>query len=476
MNFKIVNIILILSSFCLSAQNGGSLSFPDARSVAMGSQYAVTSAGVYSVSGNPANLALSNNKIEISSVIPIPNFSGSTGSDFLSVADFNYYFGGVSGENGSIVGRFLDTEDKDNLIRSLSNGNEIRSSGMINLIGVTFNPGAEIGSFGFSVNDVFGQKTGVPTEIAELALYGNEVGKAYTFDGFILSSSYLREYDLSYARDFSSLLSKVFSKFTAGVTLKYIQGYAYSEVEIAETRIFTNEDHSISVKNNMKLNIAASPDLGIEWDFIDNQRNSDVGMFPTPAGNGWGVNLGFAAELNDIWTFGLSLTDIGLVIWNRETIAYGANGDILITDITDSELLDTLTSIVEPSGSYSDGFTSGLPTTLRMGATLRLDKFVKGSFPGEMTIAFGYNQGFNNYANNSTFPLISFGFEWKIIEVIPIRSGLAVGGVDGLAWSFGFGIDARIVEFNLATSNMSTAFIGNDSKLVHVVFGSKWKL
>ena len=109
MNLKRIILILLLYTFNSVAQNGGSISYPDARSVAMGSQFAVTSLGVYSVSSNPANLAISKNKIEIATVLPIPNFSGSTGSDFMSVSDLNYYFGGVKDENGVTVGRFLDT-------------------------------------------------------------------------------------------------------------------------------------------------------------------------------------------------------------------------------------------------------------------------------------------------------------------------------------------------------------------------------
>jgi len=475
MKFIRIISILLLYTFNSIAQNGGSVSYPDARSVAMGSQFAVTSLGVYSVNGNPANLAISHNKIEISTVLPIPNFSASTSSDFMSVSELNYFFGGVRDENGLTARRFLDNDDKQNLLSILESGNEIRASGMVNLLTISVFPGKEIGSFAFSVNDILGQKIGIPKDIIELGLYGNEIGKEYNFDGFQLSSSYLREYDLSYARDLSKLFKRVFTHFTAGVTLKYIQGYAYSEIDRADTKIITNEDHSIHIVNNMKANFAFSTDIGVNWDFDKTERYSNLGAFLSPVGSGWGLNIGFAALLEDTWTFGLSITDIGSVGWNRETVSYTASGDIVITDVTDSDLLDSLTNAVEPSGAYSNGFTSILPTALRMGATLRLDKIIRGNFPGEMLLAFGYNQGFTNGVNNTTFPLLSIGFEWKPIEVIPIRSGIAIGGIDGLAWSFGFGIDARIVEFNLATSNMTTVFMGNDTKVVHVVFGSKWK-
>ncbi|VAX25008.1 hypothetical protein MNBD_IGNAVI01-2155 [hydrothermal vent metagenome] len=469
-------LILLIYTFNLSAQNGGSVSYPDARSVAMGSQFAVTAFGIYAVNSNPANLVISNTKIEVAAILPIPNFSGSTGSDFLTVSDLNYYFGGVRDADGALVGRFLTDADKQNFLAKFDSGNEIRSSAIINLLAVSFYPDKKIGAFSFTINDILGQKTAIPKDVFELGLYGNEIGREYNFDGLVFSSSYLREYDLSYARDFSKLLKNVFSNFTAGITLKYIQGFAYSEIERAQTRVITNEDHSIRVINNMEANFAFSPDLGITYDFENVQRNSDFGAFLQPVGNGWGINIGFSAQLEDVWKFGLSFTDIGVVSWNSGAATYSANGDVLIKDIINSDVIDSLTSVVEPTGSYSSGFTSNLPTALRMGASVRLDKIVRGNFPGELVLALGYNQGFTNGANNTTFPLLSLGAEWKPTEIIPIRSGIVLGGFDGIAWSFGFGIDARFVEFNLATSNITTVFMGNNSKVVHVVFGSRWKI
>lgn len=475
---KLIRIffILLIYTFNSFAQNGGSVSYPDARAVAMGSQFAVTSFGIYAVNSNPANLVISNTKIEVAAILPIPNFSGSTGSDFLTVSDLNYYFGGVRNSNGRLVGRFLSDADKQNFLSKFDSGNEVRASAIVNILAVSFYPDKKIGAFGFSINDIIGQKTAIPKDVFELALYGNEIGREYNFDGLVLSSSYLREYDLSYARDFSKLLRKTFTNFTAGITLKYIQGFAYSEIERAKTRVITNEDHSIRVINNMKANFAFSPDLGIEYDFENVQHNSNFGAFLQPVGYGWGMNIGAAAQLKDVWKFGISITDIGAVSWSSGTATYSANGDVVFKDIIDSDVVDSLTNAMEPSGEYSSGFTSGLPTALRMGVSVRIDKIVKGDFLGELELALGYNQGFNNGVNNTTFPLLSLGAEWKPFEIIPIRSGIVLGGFDGIAWSFGFGINARFVEFNLATSNITTAFMGNNSKVVHVVFGSRWKI
>ena len=476
MRYLKYTILLLFFSNLIIAQNGGTLSFPDARTVAMGSQAAVTSTGVYSILANPANLTLQGSTVEISTILPIPSINAATGNDFMSFEELQYYFGGVEDENGKLVGRYLDNNEKENFLALFDDENRIQTSTAINIFSISVSPGQQIGSFGFSINDIVGQRTGLPKDLFELFLNGNEVGRTYHMDDLVLSTSYLREYDFSYARDFSSLFDGFLDSFSAGITLKMVHGYAYSEIERINSTITTLDDHSILIENDLKANLAVSEDFGIEWDWDERKKVSNVSPFLTPAGTGFGLNLGFAAQLDSIWTFGLSITDIGSVSWDNEPVTYEANGSYLISDVTDSTMSDSLEAALEPIGSYSDGFTSSLPTVLRLGASFRLDRFLKGNFPGEMLLVFGYNQGFNNSLNNTTNPLVSLGCEWKPISVFQLRTGLVFGGFDGFAWSLGLGIDASIVEFNFATADMISVFKGNDTRVVQFTIGSRWKL
>jgi hypothetical protein len=285
----------------------------------------------------------------------------------------------------------------------------------------------------------------------------------------------LREFSLSYARDFSSLFNGTFKSFSGGITLKMIHGYAYSDIETIGSTITTLDDHSILIENDLAVNLAVSPDFGIEWDWDDRKKISNISPFLSPAGTGFGLNIGFAAELDSIWTFGLSVTDIGSVTWDNEPVSYKSKGSFLISDFTDSTLVDSIEAALKPIGSYSDGFTSELPTVLRLGASFRLDRFLDGHFPGEMLLVIGYNQGFNNSLNNTTSPLVSLGCEWKPINVIQLRTGLVFGGFQTFAWSLGLGIDAGIVEFNIATADAISSMKGNDTQVIQFTVGSRWK-
>ncbi|MEJ2616406.1 MAG: hypothetical protein P8Z35_15735, partial [Ignavibacteriaceae bacterium] len=105
--FKSIVLIICLS-FELFAQYGSVGSF-DARSMGMAKTYTATSRGINSIGINPANLMYNDNgSFEFSTVLPLPTISVRSGSDFLSIEDFNYYFGGVNGE-----ARYLNNQDKE---------------------------------------------------------------------------------------------------------------------------------------------------------------------------------------------------------------------------------------------------------------------------------------------------------------------------------------------------------------------------
>jgi hypothetical protein len=468
-------LILFIFTNITVAQTGGVFSYADARSVAMGSQTALSATGVFSILSNPANLALQKDKVELSTVLPIPGVNAVYANDFLSFNDMNYYFGGVPGKNGELEGRYLNAQEKAELLSKFNDGNYINIGSTINLFMFTVNAGKDLGTIGFAINDILGQKTGLPKDLFELLLNGNQLGKKYNLNDMVLSTTYLREYNLSYARDFSSLFNGFFDSFSAGITLKLVHGYAYSEIAVAGTTIEMLDDHSIKISNNFLANIAVSPDFGVEWEFDEIKRVSNISPFLSPAGSGFGFNIGFSAELDSLWAFGLSITDIGSVTWDNNPVSYKANGTFTISDVTDSTLGDSLENALKPVGSYTQPFTSDLPTVLRFATSFRLDKFLHGNFPGEMLIVLGYNQGFNNSISNTTSPMISVGCEWKPAEIIPIRTGIAVGGYTGFAWSFGIGLNTSLVELNFATADVVSSLQGNDAKIIQFTIDSRWK-
>jgi len=110
MKSKLVYFLFVI---LYSTANGqfGSVGVVDARSMSLAKTYTATTSGIYSVGINPANLSLNNDYlVQFSTVLPVPSVSLGTGSNFISINDINYYFGGVNGEP-----RFLTERDKEEL-------------------------------------------------------------------------------------------------------------------------------------------------------------------------------------------------------------------------------------------------------------------------------------------------------------------------------------------------------------------------
>jgi hypothetical protein len=63
------------------------------------------------------------------------------------------------------------------------------------------------------------------------------------------------------------------------------------------------------------------------------------------AGFGWGFDLGFNGKINDRWSVGLSLTDIGYMNWYGNNNEYKYAGEFVVTDLAKSEQLDTLRTL-----------------------------------------------------------------------------------------------------------------------------------
>jgi len=468
MKFYRILIFIVVTSVTIFAQGAGSFGISDSRSSAMGGANAFSARGVYSFNINPANLALpQDHDVEVSLVLPLPNFNALARNDFLSWNDYNYYFGGVAGQNGNLIARDLTPEDKSNFKSLFSNGSDFNTLVSFNLLSFTVNAG-DAGAFGFAVTDLGGFNLTVPKDLVDLALDGNEIGRTYNINDVNLKASYLREYTFSYARDLGDLFGNEFLSFTGGISLKAVSGFGYIQSQQSTGSIETQTDNSIRIQSDIAADIAVSPDFGAEWGFDSSTKNraSSIGISPQSAGSGFGFSFGLSAQIDSVWGIGLSLTDIGSVNWDKETVRYSSFGSFLVTSVTDSTQTTSLSDSLKFKGSYSEGFKSSLPGALRIGVSMQLE---------DLLVVLGYNQGLNNEPFNTTNPSFSLGMEWKLLDMLPLRSGFTFGGIEGFKWSFGFGLDFGVIEMNFATSNFGNVLRGNSAKGFDASFGSRWK-
>ncbi len=474
---KTVIFFFLIQGF-LFAQSVGSYFATDARTAALAKSHTVSSRGIYSMWVNPANLSFPEEyAVEFTTVFPLPSFNFSVGNDFLSLNDYKYFFTGETNQFGDIVGKYLNSKEKEKFKALFENGTGIASNFSTVLFALSVNAGQDLGAIGFSVNEVVGVHASLPLDLIDLGLYGNTINKKYDLSGADFRAWYLREYSFSYSHDFTKYFNGFMKFFSAGFSVKLVHGFAYAGLSRDFTSITTYEDHSIEVNSDNVFNMAFSPSFGLQYNFDSlSTKESSIGFFNTPAGKGLGFDFGISFSPDDVWSFGLSVTDIGKIKWDRETAEFKANGSYVLSDITQENLGDSLANAFQGEGKYIyDGFYTDLPTALHFGIEFRLDKFLNNNFPGQMLILADYHQGFNNQPGNSVKPVGTLGFEWAPVAWFPIRSGVLFGGRDFFKWSFGFGLNAGLYELNFAISDFQSIVAPEKAKRLSVAMSSRWR-
>lgn len=474
---KILTVFILNILTVIYAQGYGSSGSLDARNIALGGTNATSARGVYAIGVNPANLVINNgHQIEFSTIFPLPTLNINVGNDFITLEDYKHFFTGVEGENGQISGRYLDNTEKGKFLNLFEQGSMINTNLGINLFSFTIYPSKEIGAFGFAMQDWTSAQLSLPKQVFELVLYGNNPGQVYELNDMDMKAWYLRQYSLTYSRELTNIFPDAFKFFSVGITAKYVQGLFYAGVEHINTTLETQNDYNILVNGDSKMLVASSPSFGMVYDFEDEtiDRKSNVGLFNDPAGAGFGFDLGFYADLDKIWSIAFAVTDIGSITWTEGLAEYSSNGSFLLEDITDEELLDSLSEAITGEGYYTNEFSTPLSTAMKMGVGFRLDKFLKGNFPGQLMLELNYHQGFNDMLANSTIQRFSLGAEWLPSSWFNLRSGISLGGYDDFNWGLGIGFDAGILDIDLATAYTNTLFNGNRAKRIGFAMSSRW--
>ena len=468
-NLKIyLTLLALLFSFPVYAQYG-SVGVKDARSMGLGKTHNATAFGIFSVGINPANLSYENqNLFEIATVLPLPTISLRTGTDFISFNEFNYYFGGVNGEP-----RYLTDDDKEKLNSLFDNGGSVFASVNMELFSLSFNPGKETGVFAFSLYDFASMRANIPNALVDVVLSGNPIGRTFNLDEGDLKGWWIRNYALSYSRQFPEIT--MLENFAAGITLKLVQGFSYVGTHKNNTYFTTGSNAEISGQTDLIGYSSFSDNFGVNYEFDSTSKKSNFSLFPSPAGTGFGFDIGFAGELNEKWKFALSVTDIGKINWTKNVAEFSSFGYIYLDDLTNREQRDSVKEIVTGDSRKVQNVKTNLATALRFGTSYLFGEELK-TWPGSLLLAFDYNQGFNDMPGNSLEPRFSIGTEWKLMDWFPyLRTGFSYGGGLGFNWAFGLGIDGGIVDLNFATTDMQSVFAPNSSKALSVSLSSRWK-
>jgi len=139
----LIFLVTVLFSLQVAAQSAGSIGLTNARSAAMGRTYTAGAQGLGGLGTNPAtifNRKDSTKRWEIVTVFPIPQLALRTGTNFLTIDEFNYFFGENSiNENGDKVGKHLTADDKIRLTNLFSEGGTFQTDLQTTLFAISIN-------------------------------------------------------------------------------------------------------------------------------------------------------------------------------------------------------------------------------------------------------------------------------------------------------------------------------------------------
>jgi hypothetical protein len=422
------------------------------------------SRGLDAVGINPANLALPDSGKVTFSLLP---FGLHVGTDMMTLGTYREYFTGV--ETGSErVGRYLTDADKRAILDGFPDGvGRLEGDIQVRPIGLSLNWGS-FGRFAFTVTEQVAFDADLPREYLQFILYGNAPGSVFDFSKTQARAQWTREYALSFGKEIPH--PAFLRSLSAGIAVKYIQGFAYYEMSHSATSFTTGADGIIRASVGMYAR-------GAEIDQI-HASGEDFSPFPAEAGSGWGFDLGVSGRVNDYLTVGVAVTDIGSIGWTRHVEEVRVDSSFVIDDPTSESQQTAIENAMKGRSVYGEPFSTNLPTKLRVGAVVEMNSVpvIREFLFGEMDVAVDYNQGLYDVPGSTTRGRFSLGMEYRIVKFFPIRLGVAFGGEDRSNFAMGFGFHFGFMDLDFASENLNWLFSQDNISYGSFAMGMKFRM
>ncbi len=449
------------------------------RGLSMARTYVVDSRSIDALGINPANLALDD---RLPFTLALPQVGIRISSQLINLDAYNKYFTGVPDPQNpnKRIPYVLTDQDKRDLLDMFPDNGSTRADAEVTALGMSIQLG-RIGSLGFALTDHIGTRIDLPKQYLKAFLFGfDSSGSNYNFNGTSASAWWWREMNFSYANKLPWTLPFL-TNTHFGVGLKIIRGYG---------AMIT--DHYNGSLANIVDPVGHQVQLQAAFDFLTKRSGADIFTadsgkkgpdfknmkpFPDPAGRGTGFDIGLNGQIGEKLQFGISITDIGSITWDQNLMETYGSYNAVLTDVFDSTQQANLKNGFRGANRTGGSFKTPLPTTLRVGLAFQTkDMPVLHYLPGNMLMEVDYNQGLNNSLGNSTTPRISVGTEWRLIPVLPLRTGITLGGGDQFRWSFGFGLDIWAMSIDAGTENIGMVFTPKSWSMLSAAVGVRIRL
>ncbi len=435
------------------------------RGMGMARTFVVSSRSVDAVGVNPANLAYPTGSTVTFTVVPAIGFHA--GSTFMDYELYTTYFTGIETDSGR-TGTYLTEADKDRILSEFDNDiGRLFTDVEVRLFAL----GVELPSLGtiaFTVQEHQSAFADIPRDYVEFLFRGNPPGTVRDFSNTDFKAAWTREYILSFGR---SLTRLAFTRsLEAGASLKLIHGFAYAGIERFNSSLVTSAHGELTATLGYSARRSTV-------DFLENGDGNGYRFFPAPAGVGYAVDLGASAMVTDFVSVGISLTDVGSMKWTRNAEEKTVDTTIFVDDPLAAAQNDAIDNGLKGQTRDLGEFSSTLPTQLRMGVALQIDRWPGNKdFPGSLLVEFDYNQGFKNTPGSTTTPRFSLGVEYLPVQWLPLRTGISAGGTDGFNLAFGIGVNLGAWVFDLSAENVAWIFAPSSFSYASLALGMQFRI
>jgi hypothetical protein len=466
---RILSIVVLVISLVHGASASDRISL---RTLGMGRAAVASSRGTDAIGVNPANIAIPDVGYFNLSLV---NTSFRVSTELFTYDIYQKYFTGIDTGGTKRAAYPLTPQDKNDIRNQLPDNGMTRLNVESMLAGFSLET-ALLGGIGFAVIEHAGVNFAFSRDFFDmLYLQGLPSNSKYVFDGTSFEAWWYREYNIAYGRKLPVNIPFLKNLYVGGA-FKVIRGYGIFQTVKNNSSIENKTAVTDTGKNSIvgTFNFLAQR-AGVDFFNNDNSNNSFT-LMPDPVGKGTGFDIGISAEFFEGFMVGLSVTDIGKITWDRNVMQTSGGGLFTFTGYT-SEISDSVQHVVKGENSTGEAFVTNLPTVFRIGASAQSDKvpFLK-FLPGRLLLAVEYSQGLNESLGNSQKPRLSLGAEYRIIPLLPLRTGLMVGGGDKLRWAFGFGLDFRVLTLDFASDNFGMFFSPKNFNVASFGFGLKIRI
>ena len=127
--------------------------------------------------------------------------------------------------------------------------------------------------------------------------------------------------------------------------------------------------------------------------------------------------------------------------WNKDTEALTVNLEVDSIEIGDPDNIDPE---LDDSTFAINSFTTRIPFVLQLGAAYQVQE--------NLIVSMDVEKAFSNKLGYSDNVQVSIGTQYFPTAMLPLRTGVTIGGKWGFRMSVGFGLHVGVFKFDFAYS------------------------